>query len=90
MLPAESASVCDGNEATKVRSDSLTSLTTPRSRSEVEKGRKDGEERGRERSSREVVIMKGELARKSEEVLRQREEMSALVSRCRACAEGSM
>ena len=31
MLPAESASVCDGNEATKVRSDSLTSLTTPRS-----------------------------------------------------------
>ena len=50
-------------------------------RLEVEKGRKDGEERGRERSSREVVIMKGELARKSEEVLRQREEMSALVSR---------
>ena len=41
MLPAESASVCDGNEATKVRSDSLTSLTTPRTRSEVEKGRKE-------------------------------------------------
>ena len=48
---------------------------------EVEKGRKDGEERGCERSSREVAIMTGELARKSEEVLRQREEMSALVSR---------
>ena len=41
MLPAESASVCDGNEATKVRSDSLTSLTTPRTRSEVEKRRKE-------------------------------------------------
>ena len=41
MLPAESASVCDGNEATKVGSDSLTSLTTPRTRSEVEKGRKE-------------------------------------------------
>ena len=41
MLPAESASVCDGNEATKVGSDSLTSLTTPRTRSEVEKGRRE-------------------------------------------------
>ena len=50
-------------------------------RLEVEKGRKDGEEKGRERCSREVAIMKEELARKGEEVLRQREEMSALVSR---------
>ena len=50
-------------------------------RLEVEKGRKDAEERGRERSSSEVAIMKEELARKGEEVLRQREEMSALVSR---------
>ena len=47
----------------------------------VEKGRKDGEEKGRERCSREVAIMKEELARKGEEVLRQREEMSALMLR---------
>ena len=50
-------------------------------RLEAEKGRKDGEERGRERSNRDVAIMKEELARKSEEVFRQREEMSALVAR---------
>ena len=50
-------------------------------RLEVEKARKDAEERGRERSSREVAIMKEELARKGEEVVRQREEMSALVAR---------
>merc|ERR1719341_2492995 len=57
-------------------------------RLEVERARKDAEERGREKSSREVAIMKEELARKGEEVLRQREEMSALVSRWRQEMEG--
>ena len=47
----------------------------------VGKVRKDAAESVRERSNREVAIMKEELARKGEEVVRQREEMSALVSR---------
>ena len=50
-------------------------------RLEVGKVRKDAAESVRERSNREVAIMKEELARKGEEVVRQREEMSALVSR---------
>ena len=50
-------------------------------RLEVDKVRKNAAESVRERSNREVAIMKEELARKGEEVVRQREEMSALVSR---------
>ena len=49
---------------------------------EVERVRKEVDLKGRERSSREVALLKEELVRKGEEVVRQREETATLVARC--------
>ena len=51
-------------------------------RLEVERVRKEVDLKGRERSSREVALLKEELVRKGEEVVRQREETATLVARC--------